>query len=100
MKSPAIAKALAEQCEEISGTLKSLAHPTRLKILCHLIDGEKSVNEIITYCGGSQSGVSQFLARMKLERMVTSRREGQYIHYRIADPRILRLLKILKDLYC
>ncbi|MCM2277870.1 MAG: metalloregulator ArsR/SmtB family transcription factor [Oligoflexia bacterium] len=99
-KSTIVSKVLAAHCEDIARILKSLAHPTRLKILCHLLGGERTVNEIIEFTGSSQSGVSQYLARMKLEGMVASRREGQFIRYRISDHRLERLMKLLKEIYC
>lgn len=86
--------------EEISSILKSLAHPTRLKILCHVLDDEKSVNDLTSYCGIAQSAMSQFLGRMRDEGVLTSRREAQHIYYRIADGNLVKLLKALKEIYC
>lgn len=90
---------LIENCLDITQTLKALAHPARLKILCHLLDGEKTVNELMEFCESSQSGVSQFLGRMKLEGLVDSRRNGHYVYYRISNEKIHRLIKVLKEIY-
>lgn len=93
-------KELAENCEETARLLKSLAHPQRLLILCHLSQGEKTVGELEKLCGASQSAVSQFLNRMKSEGLVTSERTGQFIRYRILDARVLKLIQALHKIFC
>jgi DNA-binding transcriptional ArsR family regulator len=94
------AQDLSAHSEEVSAMLKSLAHPVRLKVLCFLIEGEKSVNDIVEYCGVSQSGISQFLGRMRLEGLVEARKEGSFVYYGIADKRLIKLMGFLKDTYC
>jgi ArsR family transcriptional regulator len=84
----------------VSQTLKSLSHPVRLKVLCQISEGEKSVNELTTFCGISQSAMSQFLGRMKSERVLSSRREGTRIFYRLQDSKLKRFLKAIKEIYC
>ena len=91
---------LARQAVEVSATLKTLAHPVRLKILCSLVEGEKTVSEIIAYCGASQSWVSQFLGRMRLEGLVEARKEGNFSRYRIADPQLRELMSSIYRIYC
>jgi DNA-binding transcriptional ArsR family regulator len=91
---------LSTHAEEVSAMLKSLAHPVRLKVLCFLIEGEKSVNDIVDFCGVSQSGVSQFLGRMKREGLVQARKEGSFVYYEIADRRLVKLMRFLKETYC
>ena len=81
--------------QEASGIFKALGHEGRLMILCHLVAGEKSVNELENILDARQSAVSQQLARLRMEGMVSARREGQMIYYSIKDPRILRLLSML-----
>lgn len=98
--SSSIAKAIIKQCDNVAGVLKSLSHPVRLKILCQIVDQERSVNELTEFCAISQSAMSQFLARMKNEGIVESRREGQFIYYRIADKKLVKVLQALKDIYC
>ena len=95
-----VTKAILKQCEAVSKILKSLSHPVRLKVLCSLIERERSVNELTEFCGISQSAMSQFLNRMKAEGIVDSRREQQHVYYRVADPKLSRLLVALKDIYC
>ena len=99
MRSP-VTRAILKQCEEVSQCLKSLSHPVRLKVLCQLIERERSVNELKDFCEISQSAMSQFLNRMKAEGIVEARREGTYVFYRVADPKLMKLLKAIKEIYC
>lgn len=89
-----------KQCESVSQVLKTLAHPQRLMLLCHLTTGPKSVGELVELSGASQSGVSQFLNRMRLEGLVRSEREGQSVLYEIADPKVEKILTTMHRLYC
>lgn len=93
-------KALFKNCDEVSQLMKSLSHPTRLKVLCCILQSEQSVNSLTEVCEISQSAMSQFLKRMKNENILESRREGTFIYYRIADEKLLKLLQTVKDLYC
>jgi DNA-binding transcriptional ArsR family regulator len=91
----------AAQAGEAAGALKSLAHEGRLLVLCYLADaGELSVGELTRRVGLSQSAMSQHLARLRDDELVATRREAQTVFYRIADPRVHRILALLKDLYC
>ena len=93
-------KAILGKCDSVSQALRSLSHPVRLKVLCFVMDGEKSVNELTAFCGISQSAMSQFLSRMRLEKILDSRREGTHVYYKIADANIVQLLKAIKEIYC
>ena len=93
-------RALFKQCERVSQVMKSLSHPVRLKILCSVLDKEQSVNNLTEICKVSQSAMSQFLKRMKSEKILNSRREGTSIYYRIVDKKLLTLLRAIKDVYC
>lgn len=96
----ALKKTLLKQSDSVACILGSLAHPTRLKILCQLIDGEKSVNELTEFCEISQSAMSQFLSRMKSDKLLNARRERQYVYYSIADSKLIKLLQAMKEIYC
>lgn len=91
---------LKKQSEDVSGLLKQLSHPQRLLILCSLAQGEKTVGEIETFTGASQSSVSQFLKSLRLDRLVESKRDGKYVVYQIADSRVLELMKSLYLIFC
>jgi len=86
---------------EVAGVLKALANERRLMILCRLVEwGEATVGTLADAVGLSQSALSQHLARMREEGIVTFRRESQTLWYRVADPRIEELLGHLQTLYC
>lgn len=88
------------QCKAAAQVMKSLAHPQRLQLLCHLSMGEKTVSELEVLCGVSQSQLSQFLQRMKAEDLVSARREGKFVHYAIKDRKTLKLIQALHDVFC
>lgn len=98
MKSPA--ETLAQNSDIVAQLLKTIAHPQRLKILCALATGEKTVSQLEDYCGASQSSVSQYLAKMKSEGLVSFRRESQFIFYKISDVNVLKLMKSMQKIFC
>ena len=91
---------LKANCAPVASTLKVLAHPQRLLVLCQLAEGEKTVGEIQELCALSQSYTSQFLIRMRRENLVVARKEGNFTYYRISDPKVLKLMQALKTIYC
>jgi DNA-binding transcriptional ArsR family regulator len=94
-------KALVKQAGEAAQLLKLLGNEKRLLILCFLaVRGEMTVGEIVEVVQLSQSALSQHLAKMRADGLVTFRRNSQTLHYRVADQRALRLLQVLKDIYC
>jgi DNA-binding transcriptional ArsR family regulator len=80
--------------------MKALSHETRLLILCLLTEKEMSVSELEEIIGLSQAAVSQQLARLRLERLVSTRREGRQIYYRIVDNEVNTIIESLYDLFC
>ncbi len=80
--------------------LKSMANERRLMILCRLGGGELSVTQLQEGSGLSQSALSQHLATLREEGLVATRREGQVIHYRIADPAALQVIETLASIFC
>jgi ArsR family transcriptional regulator, virulence genes transcriptional regulator len=92
--------ALEDKAELASRLLKSLANERRLLILCHLIQGEKSVGELEKLVGLSQSALSQHLARLRKEALVTTRREAQTIFYSVASNEARAVLATLYELFC
>jgi DNA-binding transcriptional ArsR family regulator len=93
-------KQLFEKCEIVSAVLKAISHPLRLRILCSLIEGEKSVSQLEIESGASQSSVSQYLSKMKSERLVTNRRQAQSVYYRIESHQLVQLMTSLQKIYC
>ena len=92
--------ALEDKAELVSRLLKSLANERRLLIICHLIQGEKSVGELEKLVGLSQSALSQHLARLRKEALVTTRREAQTIFYSVASNEARAVLATLYELFC
>lgn len=85
----------------IAERLRALGHDARLLVLCRLAkDGEVTAGSLTGIGGLSQSALSQHLARMREDGIVTYRREGQTLWYSIADNKIEQLMGVLFDLYC
>jgi DNA-binding transcriptional ArsR family regulator len=99
-KSKGDAAKMREQCSIVSGILKSLAHPSRLLILCFLCERPYPVGELVELCAVSQSAVSQFLARLKEEGIVDSEKMGQHVFYRIRDSKIQALISSMQSIFC
>ena len=92
---------LADKAVEAAGLMKALSSEHRLLILCHLVsDEELTVGALVERVGLSQSALSQHLARLRSEGLVSFRREAQTLHYRVADPRAGQVLTLLRDLFC
>ena len=73
----------------------------RLLLLCHLLgEGEMTVGRLVDLIGRAQPVISQHLAKLREDGLVATRREGTTIHYRIADPRVARLIGTLRDIFC
>jgi len=81
--------------------LRAVGNEHRLLVLCLLIEqGEASVGTLLEQVSLSQSALSQHLARMRDEGLVTFRRDAQTLYYRIADPAAEKLVAALKDIFC
>lgn len=91
---------LGTRSTEAAGLLKALANPARLRILCELHHGERSVSALEAAAGLRQSALSQHLAKLRQSGIVATRREAQTIYYRVSDPRALQLLKLMYELFC
>ena len=91
---------LKSKSKSVAAVLKHLAHHQRLLLLCFLSDGEKTVGEIQEITGASQSITSQFLKRLKSERLVDSKKAGQFVYYRIREKKVLLLIKALDKIFC
>lgn len=92
-------RALVGAATEASGFLKALGHDGRLTILCHLLTGPKSVTELENLLSSRQAVVSQQLARLRHEGLVSARRDGQAIYYSVLDPKVVEVLTVLKRIY-
>ena len=94
-------RALEQKAGEVAVVLKAMANPRRLLLLCKLAEqGRMSVGQLASSLGLSQSALSQHLAVMREEQLVAFDRDGQTLHYRIADGRLSALLDSLYRIYC
>jgi DNA-binding transcriptional ArsR family regulator len=91
---------MMESAKEATDFLKALAHEGRLIILCRLADKECSVAELEEMLSARQAAVSQQLARLRLEGLVSTRREGKTIYYSLSDHRVRRSIKLIYELFC
>ena len=85
---------------DASALMKALSNESRLMILCNLSSGEKSVGELQTVIGLSQSALSQHLARLRQDGLVRTRRVSQTIYYSLEGDQAGRIIEVLYDLYC
>jgi DNA-binding transcriptional ArsR family regulator len=91
---------MVEKAKKASDFLKALAHENRLLILCMLAEGEKSVSEIERTLEVRQPTVSQQLARLRMDGLVSTRRDGKVIYYRLASEDARVILGAIYDVFC
>jgi DNA-binding transcriptional ArsR family regulator len=83
-----------------SDFLKALAHESRLMILCILAEGEKSVSELEDILSLRQPTVSQQLARLRADGLVSTRRDGKAIYYNLASDEARVVIGAIYDVFC
>jgi DNA-binding transcriptional ArsR family regulator len=91
---------MMKNARQASDFLKALANEHRLLLLCLLAERERSVTELEELLSLRQTTVSQQLARLRLDGLVTTRRDGKTIYYSLADRSTLKLVKVLYDMFC
>ena len=89
-----------EDIERASRSLKAMSHPLRLKILCTLGDQEISVQDIVEHVGTSQSNISQHLAILRDKGILFSRKDANRVYYKVGDARTLRLIDMMREVFC
>ncbi len=90
-------RAAADQASEL---LKALANRHRLLILCQIIENEKSVRQLADFLGVRDSTASQHLALLRRDRIITARRSGQTVWYRLASGPAREVMQSLHTAYC
>lgn len=100
MPAPVDLDRLTASAAQASHFLRNIANEKRLLTLCQLMEGERSVGTLADVVGLSQSALSQHLNRLRQDGLVETRREGQTIYYRLADPRIEPLIRLLYEQFC
>jgi DNA-binding transcriptional ArsR family regulator len=89
-----------EDIQQAALAIKAIAHPLRLKILCVLGDQEISVLDIVDQVGTSQSNISQHLAILRDKGVLATRKDANRVYYRIGDIRTLKLIGMMRDVFC
>lgn len=88
----------AEDCSRVSDFVKALTNPLRLRILCVLQTGEKTVTEIVSLTEAKQANVSIQLGILRSRGIVTPRRCENNVYYRVTDDRIIRVLELMREI--
>lgn len=91
---------LMRNAREASDFLKALSHESRLLLLCLLAEKERSVGELENILSLRQPTVSQQLARLRFDDMVTTRRDGKTVYYSIANENVRRVISVIYDIFC
>ena len=91
---------MASNAVRAANFLKAISHEGRLMILCYLASGEKSVTDLEELLSARQAAVSQQLSRLRMEGLVTPRRECKVIYYSLTDKRSTQIMEVVYDLFC
>lgn len=94
------AQQMTAHAGEASNLLRAMASEHRLMVLCSLVQGEKSVSELLTRVPLAQSALSQHLAVLRRERLVSARREGQTVYYSVRPGPALDVIRVLYESFC
>lgn len=97
---PGHASDMREHASDAAGLMKALGNESRLMILCILAEGERSVGELNDMVPLSQSALSQQLARLRKQGLVSTRRESQTIYYSLSSGPADQVITLLHDIYC
>lgn len=89
-----------QDIQQAAQAIKAMAHPLRLRILCLLGNQEVSVQDIVEHVGTSQSNISQHLAILRDKGVLATRKEANFVYYRINDPRTLKLVGMMREVFC
>lgn len=89
-----------QDIEQAARSLKAMAHPLRLKILCALGNREISVQDIVDMVGTSQSNISQHLGILREKGILVTRKHANRVFYRVGDKRTLRLIGMMREVFC
>lgn len=90
---------VASNAEKAAKVLKAISNHRRLLVLCALSDGEKCVGDLEEIVGISQSALSQHLAKLREDNLVTTRREAQTIYYSVSNSAVHELLHCLSKIF-
>lgn len=91
---------MVENAGEAADFLKRLAHPSRLMVVCALVDGERSVRDLEDTLGIRQPGLSQQIAELRDAGFIVGRKESKSVYYRLADGRVSEFISTMHRLFC
>ncbi|HWV52545.1 metalloregulator ArsR/SmtB family transcription factor [Pseudorhodoplanes sp.] len=91
---------LVANAGEAAGFIKKFAHPSRLMIVCALVDGERSVRDLEDTLGIRQPGLSQQIAELRDAGLIVGRKESKNIFYRLADGRVKEFIEQMHRMFC
>lgn len=91
---------LRKAAGDATALLRSLAHEDRLLLLCKLSQEEMCVSDLELELGIYQPSLSQHLGVLRRQGLVSTRREGKHIYYRVADEKAMAVLQTLYELFC
>ena len=91
---------MVNNAKEASGFLKGLAKENRLMILCSLAEGEKNVSELEAMLNVRQPTLSQQLARLRSDNLVSTRRDAKAIYYSLASEEARQIIRLMFQLFC
>lgn len=94
------AEIMQKNADEACDLMKALSNRHRLMILCHLIDGERSVGQLAEFLEIRDSTASQHLALLRRNRLISGRRDGQTIWYSIESETARRVVEVLYETFC
>jgi ArsR family transcriptional regulator len=89
-----------QNADKASAILDALSHPTRLLIVCLLLDRERYAGELLDELGTTKGNISQHLRILEAQGHIVSRKDANRVYYRIADERLGKLVGTLQGLYC
>ena len=84
-----------EALDLVASRFRILGEPMRLRLLQHLMDGEKNVGDLVALVNTTQANVSRHLALLLQHGIVEKRREANNIYYALTDPSIFQLCNIV-----
>jgi DNA-binding transcriptional ArsR family regulator len=91
---------LVASAHEATEFLKKFAHPSRLMIVCALVDGERSVRDLEDTLAIRQPGLSQQIAELREAGLIVGRKESKHMFYRLADGRVRDFIEQMYRMFC
>lgn len=91
---------LSSSADKAGAFLKALANPQRLRIVCLIAERERPVGELALATNLKQSAVSQHLALLRREGLLSATRKGKSVYYKLADKHVANLLVLLQSKFC